>query len=201
MNLKKNHVIGIIMIVAVMVCAFSFLTFTVMKSNTSAHAQIDAYSFGDPHPQLSHGIYIYIDDTGGIERLLQEKFRVLLQETNIPGVPSNTLLAEYDNQVIALSIQERDELYTPFYTKSMYVVFFYYASSGKTTYFNQFRSGQSPVVTFTTSETGNDKIIIKGTLTLKDTSMGVMSLSGYHNHVAEYTVQKIFHELENHLYQ
>jgi hypothetical protein len=30
--------------------------------------------------------------------------------------------------------------------------------------------------------------------------MGIMSPSGYHDHVVEYLAQRIFHELENHLY-
>jgi len=201
MNMKKQHIAGIAILIICIIGAFSLSTITLMKSTSSTSSHINAYSFGDPHPVLSTGVSVYMEGTGNLQDLLQREIIAKLQEKNIPVFLSDSLLHKYDTHIIALSIIEKDDIYTPLYSKGTYVIFFYYASSGKPTYFEQFRSGESPVVSFTTSETGNDKIIIEGTVTLKNTSMGVMSPSGYHNHVAEYVAQIILHELENHLYQ
>jgi len=199
MNMKKQHIAGITILIICIISAFSLGTITLMKSTSGASSHIDAYSFGDPHPVLSTGISVYMEGTGDLQDLLQREIITILQDKNIPVFSSDTLLHEYDTHIIALSIIEKDDIYTPLYSKGTYVVFFYYASSGKTTYFEQFRSGESPVVSFTTSENDTDTIIIKGTIIIQDTSTGIMSPSGYQGHIAELMAQKIVNDLENHL--
>ncbi len=157
MPLEKKYKIGICLLcIALIVSSFLLVEFTIIKNEYSAHSDVETFAFGNPEVHVNE-IYLYVEENNA--RLEQELVE-MLQREGINILESATLKENYGNEVLLVAPLNEEKTYTPIYSKTTAEILFFYSISGTTKYFNEFKSGKSPVVRFS-SEDG-DQLIIKG---------------------------------------
>jgi hypothetical protein len=186
MNWKKHHIREICLIgLALIISVFLVADFAVGEGKYTARAEVETFSFGTPEMYVDE---LYFSVEGNNARL-EEELRARLQKEGITLRESVALKEPYDSDVLLVAVIEEERTYTPLYSKITTEILFFYSSSGKTKYFTEFRSGESPVVNFSSDE--GDQFIIKGIITLIDSTTGLMSPKGYRSHTAEKMAQEI----------
>jgi hypothetical protein len=122
---------------------------------------------------------LFVDGKGLVKNAVQAQAKHLLQSQAGFGEISdlNAIADKMDISVLYIDMNPEQFFWTPFYARSTYRATVAYANNGDIS----FRKQESPHF----ESSGDQPVLqIQASLTLSDTSYGVMSLPGYENYIA-----------------
>lgn len=172
--------------------ALLLLDFRAATSVTQTHSQVRRYSAGDFQIDLAGGLYVYVEGDDDLARELRSQLAEKLRQQGIQVFEADALKEEYDRQTLIVTLLDRKLSYNPFYPSASLESLFVYSSSGDSTYFESFKTGE-PVVHLSTGQ-----LLIVGKSTLNDTTKGVISIKAYQRYLAEGIANIIIQELAKH---
>jgi len=200
-NLKGNwYKLGLVLIfiTVLLVYAFSQLSFGLRQSKTSVNINAETFSVMEPKFNPDEILYLHVVQDNAISRKLEVELKKRLEAEGWQVRSFLNLKDRFEGPVLAVKILRKELGYLPLYTNSQLDVLVYFASNGRTDYFEQFVreefGGSRAVVQFNSSQ--GPQLIDKGVLNARDSSYGLFSLPSYHNYLARALATKIEAELE-----
>jgi hypothetical protein len=193
MERSVKFAVASILVFVIVVCsasAFLFLDFKVATSETVVNSEVGTYRSGQLEIKLASELHVFVEGEGGLTEELKSTLTEKLRGRGVEVLMSESLKEKYGRQALLVALLDEEVSYNPLYTASALEVLFFYSSDGNTTYFDAFKSGEQVTV-----EIGLGNLLMKGTLTLADTTRGVISLKAYHRHLAEEAVENIIQRL------
>jgi hypothetical protein len=172
-----------LLVLFVLISAFLFLDFKAATSQTNSNAQSNSYSTNNTGINFSKEVFVYIDGNGSISKGTGSE---IIKGFNNAGMQISQIeefKMSYQKPVFIVTIRNFDILYTPFYSTASIEAFYFYSSKGDTKYYKGFKKGENPTVRFYSNESKNGEYIKQGSISMKDSTKGFVSLKAYTNHL------------------
>lgn len=173
--------------------------FNATKSKTSINTSKESFSVSESEIEtdLRKRVFLYVEDqslNGALDKHLQE----FLKETSSDVKSFLNLKESFGGPTIAVKILREKIDYTPLYSEGEIDVLFFYSSSGETSYFEKFVREEfgGPNVTVIFESSDGPQKIVRGKLTLRDTSYGITTPGGYKNRLAEQIASRVSNEIK-----
>lgn len=195
-NPVKKKIFLIILVFAIILSSFYILDFKAAWGETQANSVVSSYSSGNPEPDFSDRIFLYVEGDDSLTVDLKSKLRKDLEAAGAEVVTVNKVDKKYDSQVLLVNISRDKWLYAPVYASSNLNLVFFYTSTGEDTkYFEQFKEGNKSIVFMNDGSTQGKKLI-DGEIKLQDSTRGLVSLKAYKKYLATEASGEIVKQLQ-----
>ncbi len=206
---RVKPVIVVSLLVIIIASAFLFLDFKAAMSNTQTQLLWVTYPWGNPKLGVdpSNTLYLYVDGQGAVAQELKSILTKTLQERGVKVIDASSLERKFDRQALVVALLDNEYSWNPlfasaldnkiswnpFFPSAQLRLLFVYSSSGNMTYYDAFKGGETSV---RIGPHAGDELLMRGVLSLSDSTIGIMSLKAFQNHltqaIADIVVPKLF---------
>jgi hypothetical protein len=171
---KRLVLLVIVVVIAAIAYSFVYVDFGMMKSDISVNTRVDNFQSGEPETTTFDELYLYVE-YNELGNILEDD----LGSGPVSGeiLPYANLKDDFDGPLLAVKVLKKDMAYTPFYSRGVYRVLYYYSSRGDTGYYDNFVQaefgGKDPVVQF--NSTQGPQVIERGIVIAKGEITGLYS--------------------------